>query len=120
MSIVPGGLPQRVSYGIVYKNTNANWIAEGITVDVRFQDAAGKEVGSDTFTTTMVAPGADAAAGHTVKIEGAAKFSATIKVDNWRKTDKTYPAFSTTDVVFDRTSINGTPARARISGPGLG
>jgi len=117
MSVMPNSDNTKVSWGIVYRNPNTNWIAEGVTVKVSLLDATDKEVGTDTFITKVVAPETDAAAANVLRVPGATKMTASFTTDSWRRTDTKWPAFGIGEVKVDHSSINGSQFKTIVSSP---
>ncbi len=114
---IPSAPKGRASYAIVFSNPNVWYIAEGVTVDVTFKDAKGSDVGTDSLTIPAVAPKSDAAAAHTAKVDGATKFTASFRVANWRQSPGGYPAFGLSAPEFDRSSVNGTQVKLKVTNP---
>lgn len=55
------------SYGVVFKNPNrTSWVANRVSINVSFFDAAGTVVKTETDTLTAILPGQSAAVGDTV------------------------------------------------------
>ncbi len=117
MSVLPNTGNAKVSWGIVYRNPNTNWIAQVVTVKVSLLDASEKEVGTDTFVTKVVAPASDAAAANVLRAPGATKMKASFTTGSWRRTDTTWPAFGIGETTVDQGSVNGTQFKTIVSSP---
>jgi hypothetical protein len=102
-----------ISYGAVIQNSNADrWIAESVSVNLTFSDAAGTVVKSTNETVAAILPGQTVAVGDSASAAGATRLEVQALVGKWEEVNTTSGSFvvsgvNTTASVFGM-KTNGT------------
>ena len=95
-----------VSYGAVLQNPNSStWIADDVSVNLTFSDAAGNVVKSKDEALAVILPGQTLAVGDSTDATGAVKLEVQALVDHWEQTANTVGQFSVTGITTATDSL---------------
>jgi hypothetical protein len=96
-----------LSYGAVFTNTSTDQIAENVSVNLTFTDAAGTVVKSASETIDYILPGDQAAVGDSAETSGATKLEVKALVGRSEKLTQTAGGFSASGVATTANSELG-------------
>lgn len=88
-----------ISYGAVLQNPNpSRWIAESVSVNLTFSDAAGIVVKSKSEEVAAILPGQTAAVGDSDSVTGATRLEVQALVGKWEEVNMTSGGFIVTGI----------------------
>ncbi len=112
------------TFAVIIDNPHAEWLAQGVQVDVRFLDDTGTEVGADSAFLEVVLPGQKVGVGAlffdapTVPV---VDLAVTLDVARWRETGAFDGGFTVGEVVTEEAEFSGVrtsfPLRSDFADP---
>lgn len=98
------------TFAVIIENPHADWLAQGVQVDVTFLDPSGTPIGTDDAFVEIVLPGQRVAVASlffdapTVPV---ADIAVSLDVARWRETEPFEGEFTTTDVTTSEAEFSG-------------
>ncbi len=98
------------TFAVIIDNPHADWLAQGVQVDVRMLDESGTEVGSDAAFLEIVLPGQQVAVGalfFDAPAVPVVELAVTLDVARWRETGPFDGDFTIGEIVTEEAEFSG-------------